>query len=1262
MSSKHRTFDDDFFKVDPRTDSSGFEFGRLYQQESVNTTNNKLSFPKFKKSNSLISNTTCSPKNVRAASTPRRQFQFPKYFSSTAALRQSSVPSKPFHVDTSSQEMKDIMERLKDFYTEQQTTVAPLLQRQSTALTALSSSSNSSHDLLNNGFGSPSRLSHHAGLNKGRRRALTETTFERNIRKPLKSTSKRILHYLGVDSLRDQERTLPDLILLTWYVCFEPNVAKVKAMLRPKDLQLNAVTSPLMNVDNEDSYGRGILLLNLACYSNNVDIVKCLLDFGVNPRLRDINGFSSLHFACMIGNKAALVYQLVPYFDLNHRDSVFIPDLESVGQKSVKASRRFSSRPSSWYGDEHHEDFNTSSKKKRKSYRFISKTPSYELQHGFVEHTIIQTCVHFKHVHLIKYFSKLPNIDWNCLRYQYPRLSSADLNEDLVRCLILAGYPMDISFKYILSQLPFLDKRQWYLFFKRYMSEFPISFSRNFHWDILVSNTNTEEDDMALAECYNIQHAAFNNASGSNSGGIGGAGYGILNHSYSAHSMSFFNIPTNVNSSNKKYVVDKDLWIGNSFEFFCDALVYRTSPIKFLNRKTSLYNDNKLIDTLLMYYLQDVELQPRIIYFIVRVVIAMNQAGMRRSPEKIELKLIGTHLIQTLSTLFTVANIKLDENALWTLLNGYVISIHPNQRNIVYPEEICNQWWDKQQVFDSNSVISLGIENKIKALFQIPLVNSALDMLFWKKTNRRLQGSHNNNTVAQNNTSSNTATSSSGEKGNNHKKAANPLDEKDQIKMLSKDGQMSTKRNTKLVGKTERTPSSSSHVSTEDSAASMHSASFSKWPQFDVEAYKYPARHIPAVMFYTEFIMRIITFVIMASVAINDYGNINTEEDMQTSESNGWTRSEIVLVVMFGSEWLHEIGEYLEVDCDLRAYLEDDWNYLDLWNTLIAGLWWIFRMIPSTTYISRVLIPLLAITWSFGLMRFLSMNKELGIMIIIIKEMLRDFMVFVVVYAVVIAGFGIAFRSLFYHSLDFSTNTATFLFLFSGTLSNFDFSTFGTQVTLKERLGIFLTVAFVILTGIMMINLLIALMSNSYQRIRDTSQMEWSYEKARTVKRLLIITESNVLCILPAPLNLVPIFLTGFGYWGASEGSKQMLYYNNFHPTITKYWSTHRFYISHAGTIASRFMSMVTYPCMAYYEMVRWALDLDHILLFLKDQGISTSKFWLIVFFPIILMIIAISAMFYSIVVLSVTMTSIPSELMTKQNSLLDFHLLPFIK
>lgn len=252
-----------------------------------------------------------------------------------------------------------------------------------------------------------------------------------------------------------------------------------------------------------------------------------------------------------------------------------------------------------------------------------------------------------------------------------------------------------------------------------------------------------------------------------------------------------------------------------------------------------------------------------------------------------------------------------------------------------------------------------------------------------------------------------------------------------------------------------------------------------------------------------------------------------------------WSRGEVALSVYVFTELCYEAGLTLAGrehalghwqtwrDALTQRFRDDLWNLVDA-TAVLGGVAWFACRCLSPRYFpaARVLLSLLAIPQSLGMLRYFSLFKSLGELVIIIRAMTKDLVAFLVVYLVFILGFGIAFRGLFYTSSAYDSNSNAFLSLYGITLMSYDYSVFDADSAFINGLGVALTVVCTAGTAILLLNLLIAQMWETYERIRSQSLREWSFHYALLVQRLSLWREKNVFCMLPSPLNLLPILVT----------------------------------------------------------------------------------------------------------------------------------------
>jgi len=155
------------------------------------------------------------------------------------------------------------------------------------------------------------------------------------------------------------------------------------------------------------------------------------------------------------------------------------------------------------------------------------------------------------------------------------------------------------------------------------------------------------------------------------------------------------------------------------------------------------------------------------------------------------------------------------------------------------------------------------------------------------------------------------------------------------------------------------------------------------------------------------------------------------------------------------------------------------------------------------------------------MLRYFSLNKSLGQYVLLIYGMREVLFTFAIVYFVSIVGFGITFYGLFTFTDAYDTSFYTFLTMIQNTLGNFDFSAFNSNNYVINIIGIVLLVIFVIFTAIVLMNLLIAQMSNVYVEIQAHLQQEWGFRYAQLVSEYVLSKETNGWCVLPPPLNVI---------------------------------------------------------------------------------------------------------------------------------------------
>lgn len=293
----------------------------------------------------------------------------------------------------------------------------------------------------------------------------------------------------------------------------------------------------------------------------------------------------------------------------------------------------------------------------------------------------------------------------------------------------------------------------------------------------------------------------------------------------------------------------------------------------------------------------------------------------------------------------------------------------------------------------------------------------------------------------------------------------------------------------------------------------------------------YSLRSCPVAMFGMELISKIFTLTILSYVAVGDYGRkYGLDYHLGDYESAPLSSSEYLLIFMMVSNICYELGQLAEEDWSISAYLKDEWNIIDALCLAMQIGWFVARVICQENAIARIILAVVAIPLSTGSLRYLSVSKTLGVIVATSRAMFYDLLAFLAVYIVCVLGFGIFFFALFYGNSSFSSVPQTMSQMFQYTLANFDFEAFDSTSGMVNALAQVVLAIYLTVTSILLLNLLIARMSNAYQRVDDKAIQEWSFAKTQTVLQYLLLKERHVFCMLPAPFNLISTLTYPFHY------------------------------------------------------------------------------------------------------------------------------------
>jgi hypothetical protein len=278
--------------------------------------------------------------------------------------------------------------------------------------------------------------------------------------------------------------------------------------------------------------------------------------------------------------------------------------------------------------------------------------------------------------------------------------------------------------------------------------------------------------------------------------------------------------------------------------------------------------------------------------------------------------------------------------------------------------------------------------------------------------------------------------------------------------------------------------------------------------------------HLPYWKFYTQMFSDAIYLALFTlMVTSQNFFSVEAIESPRDFE-----RLELLVYLLSFGYWVHAVKS---VYYDRSNYIKNIWNILENAINIILFMIILLRSINVYFYnfsdISLAILFLyvfeILLLWIKVLHLFVCL-PSIGPIIQVIKKLVSDIIVFLVFAVVLVVGFSSAFYSILkYEEIDgFSDFGRSLITLSQSFFGNYDILQFD---QLREnnlhvhRLVIFLSTSYQLFSNIILVNLLIALMSNTFAIIQDRANKEFLYLKSQVTQEF-----EGRDSTLPAPFNL----------------------------------------------------------------------------------------------------------------------------------------------
>ncbi|CEG48109.1 Ca2-permeable cation channel OSM-9 and related channels (OTRPC family) [Plasmopara halstedii] len=264
---------------------------------------------------------------------------------------------------------------------------------------------------------------------------------------------------------------------------------------------------------------------------------------------------------------------------------------------------------------------------------------------------------------------------------------------------------------------------------------------------------------------------------------------------------------------------------------------------------------------------------------------------------------------------------------------------------------------------------------------------------------------------------------------------------------------------------------------------------------------------------YIRDLARAIYFVINAKYTLQEYQAYRECGSLRVYLRDGWTGFDLVQITCV---WLLLVAEIVEFVSPGTAYLPVllpelkhfsntflGFEYSDF--TLVVQQESLYNYQIRRKYNFRITLmsivgPQIFVKW----IQFARGTKALGPFVRMIAKMFSDIFVFVMVFCVFLGGFAFAFFILQLEGCKsyFSAVTTTF----SISLGSWDWD----SIYEGGILAIFFFVAFVVIGTIMLLNLLIAMMGNTYDKIWEDRLLFFELERAKATLSIQMSLDNDV--------------------------------------------------------------------------------------------------------------------------------------------------------
>ncbi|KAL9974194.1 hypothetical protein ACROYT_G011206 [Oculina patagonica] len=193
----------------------------------------------------------------------------------------------------------------------------------------------------------------------------------------------------------------------------------------------------------------------------------------------------------------------------------------------------------------------------------------------------------------------------------------------------------------------------------------------------------------------------------------------------------------------------------------------------------------------------------------------------------------------------------------------------------------------------------------------------------------------------------------------------------------------------------------------------------------------------------------------------------------------------------------------------LSVYFSDTWNLVDAFSLLAFIVAAFLRFFDSTYEAARIILSLNIIVFIVRSLQIISVNRQLGPKLVMIRKMLEDLKQFVIILLIVIIAYGIALQAVqFPGPGQYSKSWGEVIRgivdlpywqmygeLFLEEISGQKPQEYAEVHPTAKWLSPALLAGYMLFTNVLLLNLLIAIFSYTFERVQESSDKVWKFQR-----------------------------------------------------------------------------------------------------------------------------------------------------------------------